>query len=161
MKLDLDRFKTIRPWRDITFWVALATTVVMLLPLVEDSWRSRRFPTGGQLGAAIWPLSAWLIANGIVRYGSVRAAGVAAAAIGPEIVRHETVFGSVEEPQRREGLHVIEVDEGDLPQAPEPEPDMTADWCCIDPNDRGQVNLGTVIAVLLVVLIVIMIARLV
>ena len=61
----------------------------MLLPILDDAWRSRQFPTGAQLGGAAMPITAWLVGHGIVRYGSVKAAGEAAAAIAPEIARGE------------------------------------------------------------------------
>lgn len=87
--IDLDRFKALHPWRDFTFWVAALTSLAMLLPVLDEAWRSRAFPTGAQLAAATSPLSAWLLGNGILRYGSVRAAGTAAAAVAPEIARGE------------------------------------------------------------------------
>jgi hypothetical protein len=87
--IDLDKFKAAKPWRDFTFWVALLTSLAMLLPVLDEAWRSRAFPTGGQLAAATSPLSAWLLGNGMLRYGSVRAAGATAAAVAPEIARGE------------------------------------------------------------------------
>jgi hypothetical protein len=87
--LDLDKFKAAKPWRDFTFYVAAITSLAMLLPVLDEAWRSRAFPTGSQLAAATSPLSAWLFGNGILRYGSVRAAGTAAAAAAPEIIRSE------------------------------------------------------------------------
>lgn len=87
--IDLDKFKAAKPWRDFTFWVAALTSMAMLLPVLDEAWRSRKFPTGAQLAAATSPLTAWLLGNGILRYGSVRAAGAAAAAVGPEIARGE------------------------------------------------------------------------
>jgi hypothetical protein len=62
--IDLDKFKAAKPWRDFTFWVALLTSLAMLLPVLDEAWRSRAFPTGGQLAAATSPLSAWLLGNG-------------------------------------------------------------------------------------------------
>lgn len=95
MTIDLDRFKALKPWRDITFYVALLATLPVLVPLVMAAWESRIFPTGAQLGAAVAPITAWLVMHGIIRYGSVRAAGDATAAAMPEAAKQAALHADI------------------------------------------------------------------
>lgn len=122
MDFDLDRFKAKPPWADLSFWLAVLTSVPMLIPLVLDAWHSRAVPDTGALAAAVAPITAWLLLHGYVRGKGVRAAGEYAAAVGPEVVRHDLVYGlegDLERERQAEGALPVDDDEDTMPAPPE------------------------------------------
>lgn len=79
MEIDIDCFKAKNPLLDLTFYVALAITLSLLIPEVLDEWNNRKFDAKA-LGIALGPFVGWLISHGYVRGKGVEAYGVARAA---------------------------------------------------------------------------------
>lgn len=135
--LDIDKFKVRPPWRDLSFWLAVLTSLPLLIPVVVDSWRARRVPDTALVLAGIAPITAWLLLHGYVRGEGVRAAGEATAALAPEIARHELVFGTERE---AEDEHTAE---GPMPEQDDPDTmPPPPDGCCalsapILPREEG------------------------
>jgi hypothetical protein len=78
VNFDCDTFKAKNPLRDISFWVAVITSIPLLIPVVQDAWANRRVDTTS-VGLAIAPITAWLVAHGYVRGQGAAAYGKAAA----------------------------------------------------------------------------------
>ena len=64
----VERLKVKQPWRDIAFWAALTPILIAFAPGEVKAWISEN-------EQALYPLIAWLVANGWIRKSSVRAAG--------------------------------------------------------------------------------------
>lgn len=72
MLIDLDKFKAKPPTRDITFWVALAPVLLVLVPSDVRDWLAAHWKA---VAAASGPLMVWLGAHGYLRGQGAGAAG--------------------------------------------------------------------------------------
>lgn len=139
MQLDLDKFKASPPWKQASFWTALAASVLVMAPVVQQMWDGDRVALAEALLALAGslPITAWMIAQGYVRGRGVAAAGVAAAAVGPEIARHETIYG----PAATNAAAEAELEHDDDDELPDPEGELEphpALVAYVDAIDEGR-----------------------
>ncbi len=78
--VDLDQFKVRKPWRDITFWAAVAWSAILIVAVVSPDAADWISDNQAALIAAAAPLVSWLTLHGFLRARAVEALGQATAA---------------------------------------------------------------------------------
>lgn len=87
----IHKMKARRAWRQLSFWVALAPMVAVLLPtdlrdFIVAHWKP--------VAAASAPMVAWLLQNGYARGESIKAVGMVQAAAAPELAKNDSLHGT-------------------------------------------------------------------